>query len=99
MATSLPVIATNVGGNSDIVSDGITATIVPSDDVDSLAGAILTYWRDRDLAEQHGTAGRARIKTIFEANRMVTAYDKLFKLLLNRNNKRASPDVVQRCVE
>ena len=41
MASGLPVIATEVGGNADLVSHGKTGLIVPADDLEALAAAIL----------------------------------------------------------
>jgi sugar transferase (PEP-CTERM/EpsH1 system associated) len=78
MASSLPVIATDVGGNADLVSHGKTGTIVPSGDVDAMARSILSYWNSRSLALRHGAAGRARVTDAFSMRGMVESYDRLF---------------------
>jgi glycosyltransferase involved in cell wall biosynthesis len=47
-----------------------------------MAGAILSYWHDRKLAQEHGAAGRARAKELFSLDAMVAAYERLFAKLL-----------------
>ncbi len=84
MASGLPVIATAVGGNPELVREGITGTLVPSRDVDAMARALLGYCRNPPLAEQHGAAGRAEAETRFSLEAMVRAYLRLYDGLLGR---------------
>ncbi len=56
----LPVVATRVGGIPDAVEDGQTGFLVPQDDVEAAAAAIVRIVRDPGLAKRLGDAGRAR---------------------------------------
>ena len=82
MASALPVVATDVGGNADLISHGADGTLVCSDDVDAMAGAILAYWRDPNLGRRHAAAARERAVSLFDVSAMVSAYDGLFTRLL-----------------
>ena len=82
MASGLPVVATDVGGNREVVTPGQTGTLVPSDDPDALADAILSYARDPAMARQHGLAGRHKVDAQFSLRAMVDGYDALYTELL-----------------
>ncbi len=57
MATGLPIIATRVGGNPELVEEGRTALLVPADDPRAMAAAIAVYADDAAKRQQHGAAG------------------------------------------
>lgn len=84
MACGLPVIATDVGGNADLVSHGETGIIVPVGDVEALASAIVELAsRPADAAEM-GAAGRRKAEQNFSLLSMVAAYQRLYDDQLNR---------------
>jgi glycosyltransferase involved in cell wall biosynthesis len=60
MATGLPVVATRISGNEEVVVDGQTGLLVPPDDPDALAGALARLLADRPLGRSLGAAGRER---------------------------------------
>jgi sugar transferase (PEP-CTERM/EpsH1 system associated) len=91
MASALPVIATDVGGNADLVTHGVTGTLIPSGDANAIARAILAYWSDRSLAARHGAAARARVTEAFGMQAMVDSYDRLFSGLLEGRAPQLSP--------
>jgi sugar transferase (PEP-CTERM/EpsH1 system associated) len=74
MASGLPVIATDVGGNSELVDSGRTGEIVPSSDPHALAARILAYVRDPRAARAAGKAGRARVERDFSLEAMLAKY-------------------------
>ena len=60
MATGLPVVATDVRGNRDLVEDGVNGFLVQVGDVDGLAHALLRLLGDQDLRKRMGQAGREK---------------------------------------
>jgi len=77
MATGLPVIATDVGGASEQVVDGLTGRLVPRGDVTALAAALVDLGNDATKREAMGDAGRARAFARFDARRMVADYRRI----------------------
>lgn len=81
MAASLPIVATDVGGNAEAVKDGVSGFIVPSEDPGLLAAAISRLLVDNDLAKAMGIAGKAlaaeRFTTQAMMNRITAVYDSL----------------------
>lgn len=82
MACGLPVIATDVGGNADLVIDGVTGLIVPAGDVDAIAHSLVRLARSPELAQKMGRAGRQRILEKFSLGAMVATYQGLYDRLL-----------------
>jgi glycosyltransferase involved in cell wall biosynthesis len=95
MASGLPVIATRVGGNAELVDDGATGTLVPSADREALARTMLQYVRDPTLARAHGGAGRVRTERLFSLDVMVEQYTSLYDRLLHRRPGAVTPDIAQ----
>ena len=89
MASGLPVIATDVGGNADLVTAGRTGQLVPSADPEALAQRILDYARNPEGALAAGRAGRARAERQFSLATMVQSYRQLYARLLRDNAGRA----------
>ena len=86
MACGLPVAATRVGANGELVEAGVTGSLVPAADSDALAGAIVAYFADPALAGRHGAAARLRAVGRFSLERMVERYDALYAGLLARRS-------------
>lgn len=84
MASGLPIVATRVGANSDLVEDGVTGRLVRPGDSEALAGAILAYFDDPATAERHGRAGRQRAESRFSLERMVERYHRLYTKALHK---------------
>jgi sugar transferase (PEP-CTERM/EpsH1 system associated) len=78
MASAVPVVATRVGGNGELVSDGYTGTLVEPADSAALARAILGYHADPATAHRHGAAGRQCAVGSFSLQRMVDRYHDLY---------------------
>ncbi len=85
MASGLPVIATAVGGNSELVDDGRTGALVPPRDPDALAAAMAVYADDRALREAQGVAACARVASEFSMTRMLAAYGGVYDELIARH--------------
>lgn len=79
MARGLPCIATDVGGNPEVVRDHVTGLLVPVREPQSLAEALLRLHSDRQLRRRLGEAGRARVLERFEIRGMVRQYEDLYQ--------------------
>lgn len=65
MASGLPVIATRVGGQQEVVLNGKTGVLVEPDNSDALADALLSILKDKALRKKMGEAGRERVNELF----------------------------------
>jgi glycosyltransferase involved in cell wall biosynthesis len=84
MASGLPVIATDVGGNADLVDNGRTGAIVPASDVDAMAAQLVALASAPDRARAQGQAGRQRVVERFSLQAMVAAYQSVYDQQLRR---------------
>jgi glycosyltransferase involved in cell wall biosynthesis len=82
MATGLPIVATRVGGNPEVVADGETGLLVPPRSPDALAEAILRLVRDPQSARRMGAAARQRAELSFDIRRVVARYEELYRSVL-----------------
>ena len=83
MATGLPVLATEVGGNAELVREGETGMLVPSADHVALARALRAYLVNPDLRIRHGQAGRKVVEDRFSIETMVQGYLNVYDHLLD----------------
>lgn len=74
MASGLPVIATRVGGNAELVPEGETGCLVPPGDPVALAGAIHQYYQNDTMAHKHGQYARVLIERQFSMRAMTNGY-------------------------
>ncbi len=79
MASGLPVVATRVGGNPELVADGETGTLVPPSEPPAMAGAILAYLESEPLRRRHAAAARARAEREFSLDTMISRYHDLYQ--------------------
>lgn len=87
MASGLPVIATQVGGNAELVEDRKTGYMVPAADPQKLADSIKLYLDNPALLAEHGAAARQVALERFDINMMVETYHDVYDgLLKNTNN-------------
>src|SRR5262245_50979038 len=81
MARGLPVVATRVGGNPEVVVEGETGLLVPAGSPADLARAMLRLQRDPDRCRRMGLAGRKRVERHFDIRRLVANYEDLYTRL------------------
>ena len=85
MATGLPVVATRVGGNPELV-DERTGMLVPSSDPDAMAEALTSYCDDSQKTACHGKAARRRVEDEFSLTRMVSEYARVYAMALGASS-------------
>lgn len=78
MAAGLPVVASDVGGVSEEVLDGVTGRLVPARDPERLAAALRELLADPALARRMGDAGARRVQECFSAEAMGEALRTLY---------------------
>jgi len=79
MRSGLPIVATNVGGHPEIVQDGVSGFLVPSEDAKGMASAILEINKMQDLGKQMGDIGKDICHKKYDINRVVAEYEKLYR--------------------
>lgn len=84
MSSGLPVIATAVGGNPELVDDARTGHLVPAADPGALARAIIALALTPEKARAMGNAGRKRIEAQFSITAMIDSYQQIYDRLLGR---------------
>jgi sugar transferase (PEP-CTERM/EpsH1 system associated) len=78
MASSLPVVATAVGGTPALIENGINGTLVQPDDDEALATAIYGYYINTGLAKSHGKKAREQAERDFSIESMIQQYESVF---------------------
>jgi len=84
MASGLPVLASAVGGNAELVLPGETGELLPAGDVPALAAALVRMAQAPALATAMGHAGRQRVEAEFSLDGMVRRYRDLYRDQLAR---------------
>ncbi len=87
MAASVPVVATRVGGNSEVVQGGITGLLVPPRDSEALGRAIAQFLDQPSLGTKFGLAGRERVTKRFALDQMTRATERLYEGLIERSGR------------
>lgn len=87
MAHGLPVVATDVGGNREVVEHEVTGLLAAPGDRDAVAQALVRLLTDRDLAARMGAAGRERVRRHFGLRAMLDAYMQLYDDVLRRDRR------------
>lgn len=82
MSFSKPVVATNVGGIPEIVSDGLVGFICNPNDPESLADAIIKLIKNPSLRDEMGKEGKKRVETFFTAKIMSKRYQEIYRNIL-----------------
>jgi glycosyltransferase involved in cell wall biosynthesis len=84
MRAGLPVVASNVGGMSELVKDGVTGIMVEPGDAESLAAALERLVLDPELRRRMGSQGRLRYETCFSYEGMLERTRHIYSEVLAR---------------
>lgn len=82
MAMARPVVATDVAGVGDTLSDGVDGRLVPVGDVAALAAALTMILRDGEAARAFGRRARAKVQREYTVERMVRRTEALYEEVL-----------------
>ena len=91
MAMGLPVVATRVGGNPELVADGESGLLVPPNDPKAMADAILKILTGGDLARKMGETGRVHALECFHPSVFVRHLEDLYIRLYEQKMGKAPP--------
>jgi len=83
MAARLPIVATAVGGNPELVRPGENGVLVPYGDPESLADKLVELLSDEDRAAGMGRRGRERVEAELTLSRMAEGYRAVYRRLLD----------------
>ena len=70
--------ASDTGGNRELVAEGVNGQLVPPGDAEALAAAIARYVGDAELRRRHGAESRRRACTEFSLDVMIDRYRSLY---------------------
>lgn len=97
LASGHPVVATRVGGVSDVVRDGVDGFLVDVGDVELLGARLAELAGDPELRARMGSAGRAHVTGRYAVERLVDDVDRLYReLLLTRRAGAPAADEISR---
>ncbi len=90
MGAGLPVVATRVEGVDEVVEEERQGLLVPPEDAEALAAALLQLIGDPPLREKMGEAGRKRIETFYTLDIMCEKYLSLMRECMRRETSRST---------
>ena len=83
----VPCIATNVGGVSSLIDDGISGYLIPSNDPFQLCFLINKLYRDKELNDAIGNAGKMAAIKRHDKHKIITSLSNVYKQMYKRQNK------------
>lgn len=84
MACGVPVVGSDAGGLPEVVAHGETGYLAAVGDVDGMAARTLDLLRNDEKRKAMGLAGRKRAEALFDAERIVTRYERFYEQVLGR---------------
>ena len=94
MAAGVPVVATAVSGNPELIQDGENGLLVPAGDAPALARAVDRILADPQLARRLGQAGRQRVERDFTLERLTRDTERLYADVLAAARRRRPPRAI-----
>ncbi|MCL9817479.1 glycosyltransferase [Natronocalculus amylovorans] len=81
MASGLPIVATNVDGNAELIEHGTSGLLVPAKEPTQLADALVTLLSDTDRCERYGNTAHQQAILNYSNEKVVTKFDQLYRQL------------------
>jgi glycosyltransferase involved in cell wall biosynthesis len=88
MNVGTPVVATEVGGVPEIITDGETGLLIPAKDVRAIVAAVLALYRDPGWREQLAGTGQRSARARFTADKMVGRHWEIYRRYLNQTGRK-----------
>lgn len=82
MAYGKPVVATAVGGNPEVIVEGVTGFLVPPDSPRDLAAKVLALHADPAMRKRMGREGRKAVEEKFSLRVMIDAHASLYESMM-----------------
>ena len=92
MAVGTPTVATNAGGATDIITDGVNGLLVPVKDSDTLAQAMLLLSQDADFAERIRSAALLDVAEHYTVRRHTDQVCDIYRSVLRRQQPQPSSE-------
>jgi len=87
MAAGVPIVASNVGGNSEIIQDGLSGLLFESENEPELTDRLVRLIGDPELRAQLGRAGQERVMREFSMGAMIRKYEALYERVARRERR------------
>jgi glycosyltransferase involved in cell wall biosynthesis len=81
----LAIIASNVGGNPEVITHGDTGVLIENENVKDATDSILSYASNKPLRIQHGNNAQIGVRTFFSQKQVFGQLDKIYTELLNEH--------------
>ena len=85
MAMGIPVIATDVGGNREAIVHGESGLIIPSNDVNALADAIMNLYNNKKMRKSLGDNAKRHIESKFVIDKMIEQMEQFYQEMYQKN--------------
>jgi len=79
MSTGLVPVVTQVGGNSEIVSNGNNGYCIPKEDIEGFSASLVSLARDPDMREKFSSRARKSVENHFSLSSMVSSYQRIYQ--------------------
>jgi glycosyltransferase involved in cell wall biosynthesis len=94
MSHSLPVVVTDVGGNREVVADGVTGYLVPPRDTPAFVDRVVRLLKDDETRARFGRAARRRVEKDFSLEDVAQRYLQVYERLLAPTMRNQMPPEV-----
>jgi len=82
MATGLPLIVSDVGGNAEAVLDGYNGKVISPNNVDELVDAVVELYNNAHKMKDMGKKSRQRVEKLFTLKNMIENHEKYYEKIL-----------------
>jgi glycosyltransferase involved in cell wall biosynthesis len=85
----IPTVAFNIGGNAEILDDGVTGYIVPDGDIAAMTEKVDYLLENPNFATEMGRKSAARAREMFSISKMVKSTEEFYEMIIQSDNRKA----------